>query len=131
MELVRPEPGTVDFRVVFAQAEKQAEEAENLSLEKGRPVDEIFLSQLRRNCAWRYPHEEATHIPQKLGVSAVAKKQASDRYAFYQDTALPGRRTAFRRAEGDALHHFMQYADYDRCAADPAEELERLLRLGF
>ena len=25
----------------------------------------------------------------------------------------------------------MQYADYDRCAADPAEELERLLRLEF
>lgn len=131
MELVRPEPGTVDFRVVFAQAEKQAEEAENLSLEKGRPVDEIFLSQLRRNCAWRYPHKEATHIPQKLGVSAVAKKQASDRYAFTKTPRFLAGEQLSGAQRGDALHHFMQYADYDRCAADPAEELERLLRLEF
>lgn len=131
MELVRPEPGTVDFRVVFAQAEKQAEEAENLSPEKGRPVDEIFLSQLRRNCAWRYPHKEATHIPQKLGVSAVAKKQASDCYAFTKTPRFLAGEQLSGAQRGDALHHFMQYADYDRCAADPAEELERLLRLEF
>ena len=32
---------------------------------------------------------------------------------------------------GDALHHFMQYADYERCAADPDSELERLLQLEY
>ena len=32
---------------------------------------------------------------------------------------------------GDALHHFMQYADYERCAADPDSELERLLQMEY
>lgn len=81
--------------------------------------------------AWRYPYEEATHIPQKLGVSAVAKKETSERYAFTKTPRFLTGEKMSGAQRGDALHHFMQYADYERCAADPDSELERLLQLEY
>ena len=93
--------------------------------------DPATLETLRENAAWRYPHEQATRIPQKLGVSAVAKRETASRYAFTKTPRFLTGETLSGAQRGDALHRFMQYADYARCAADPQEELERLTRMEF
>lgn len=119
------------LQVVFGQVQewKTLENDEATKVVSG--PDEVFLARLRANGAWRYPYEEATHIPQKLGVSAVAKKETSERYAFTKTPRFLTGEKMSGAQRGDALHHFMQYADYERCAADPDSELERLLQLEY
>lgn len=130
LELASPAQEQTALKVVLAQSGQQREEAA-FREEKAACPDEGFLSILRKNSDWRYPYEEATHIPQKLGVSAVAKKETSDRYAFTKTPRFLSGEKLSGAQKGDALHHFMQYADYERCSAAPDEELERLLRLEF
>ncbi len=94
-------------------------------------VDGLVLKKLRERDGWRYPYEEATHLPQKLGVSQVAKKDRVGQYAFSKTPQFLSGEKLSPAQKGDALHQFMQYADYGRCAQNADEELQRLLRLEF
>ncbi len=87
--------------------------------------DENFLALLRARCGWQYPHGAHTRIPAKLAVSALARGEAA--------AGLFAARPAFLRAggmtgaqRGEALHRFLQFADYHRARADLAAEIDRM-----
>lgn len=93
--------------------------------------DPAILKALLAQSQWRYPYEAATKIPRKLGVSAVAKNETVNRYAFTKTPGFLSGRELSAAQRGDALHHFMQFANYENSAKNPAEELSRLQRLSF
>ncbi len=125
------EEAQTPLQIVWGTAEAKQGEKENERAETPGVLDETFLEKLRENADWRYPYEEATRIPQKLGVSAVAKKDPSGRYAFTKTPQFLSGEKLSAAQKGNALHQFMQYADYTKCAEDASRELQRLLRLEF
>lgn len=80
---------------------------------------------------FRYPYLSQTEIPAKLAASQLGKGDMDKEYRFTSRPAfLTGERlTGAQR--GNALHKFMQFADYAAAAQDPAAETERLSRQGF
>lgn len=108
-----------------------SEEKEELEENPAQGIDESILEKLRERASWRYPYEEATRLPQKLGVSQVAKKDRLGRYSFTKTPQFLSGEKLSPAQRGDALHQFMQYADYARCAQNAEEELQRLLELEF
>ncbi|MBO5796771.1 MAG: PD-(D/E)XK nuclease family protein, partial [Clostridia bacterium] len=94
------------------------------------PVDEAYLAALRERLCYTYPFEALGAVPAKLAASALAHQQgerfvATSRPAFFSESALtPAER-------GTALHQFMQFANYEAAAADPAAECRRLVKAGF
>ena len=125
----RPHPFEADFplEVICALPEEAlpvcAEEPEGKAPPK---PDLAMVERLRERFAFRYPFEEATRIPVKLAVSAIAHPEEAGM------TELPRPRFLERAGltpteRGTALHKFMQYANFERAAAHPAAEIERLV----
>ena len=61
----------------------------------------------------------------------MAKKDRLGRYSFTKTPQFLSGEKLSPAQRGDALHQFMQYADYARCAQNAEEELQRLLELEF
>ncbi len=96
------------------------------------PADEAFLQTMEQKLAWRYGHENVQGIPAKVTVTELLRlkeqgvlPQELPRPAFLDGQGL----TAAQR--GTALHHFMQYADFQRAAGSVEQEADRLMREGL
>ena len=77
----------------------------------------------------RYPYEKAVRIPTKLSVSQVVKEGPGHRFL---------RRPSFLRHDeltpaqkGNAIHKFMQFADFKAASRSPEEEIARLVERQF
>lgn len=106
-------------------------DAEKTSETTAASPDEAALEALRRRLAFRYPFEAQTKIPTKMAVSQLAggayaaSYRFSARPAFLQGGGLTGAQ------RGNALHKFMQFADYQAAARDASGEIARMAREGF
>ena len=106
-------------------------DAEKTSETTAASPDEAALEALRRRLAFRYPFEAQTKIPTKMAVSQLAGSayaasyRFSARPAFLQGDGLTGAQ------RGNALHKFMQFADYQAAARDASGEIARMAREGF
>lgn len=88
-------------------------------------------ARLRELLAFRYPYQAQTETPGKIAASQLGKGDAAKEFRF---TARPAFLTGEKLTgaqKGNALHKFMQFADYGLAAKDPAAEIGRLARLGF
>jgi ATP-dependent helicase/nuclease subunit A len=88
--------------------------------------EEALLAELERRIEWVYPYAAHTAIPAKLAVSAVAKgsHDVSRRFAA-RPVFLSGQKLT-PAERGNALHKFMQYADYANARLDLADEIARM-----
>lgn len=94
-------------------------------------ADKTLLRQIERRIEYQYPYKEQTQIPTKLAVSQIAKGEMAKSYRFSRRPAfmLTGGLTPAQR--GNALHKFMQFADYKKAAEHPKQEILRLLERGY
>ncbi|MCR4760450.1 MAG: UvrD-helicase domain-containing protein [Oscillospiraceae bacterium] len=91
-------------------------------------ADPQLLAALQQQCTWEYQSRLAG-LTAKYGVSELAKAE---------DFSAPLRRPLFVREQhglsgaerGTAVHTFMQYADFEKAAADVSAEADRLETLG-
>ena len=131
--LVPPAPAAeipeVEFTLVRAGLAQAPQPPQPAGPEPGQlPALEQALAQ---KLAWRYPHQALTRVPTKLAVSQIAKGELAQahrfasRPAFLQEGGLTGAQ------KGNALHKFMQFADYRRAAQDVEAELARMGSQGF
>ena len=93
--------------------------------------DRQLVSQLQERIGFAYPDQRLIDIPTKMAVSQIAKGEAAKSHRF-------ARRPSFLSADGmtgaqrgNALHHFMQFANYKNAKADPEKELRRMVEKGF
>ncbi|MCI8650254.1 MAG: helicase-exonuclease AddAB subunit AddA [Anaerotruncus sp.] len=93
--------------------------------------DAQLLTQLKRQMDFSYPYLAQTRIPTKMAVSQIAKGDLAKSYRFTRRPAFlqPGGLTAAQK--GNALHKFMQFADYTKAAQNPKAEIERMAQEGF
>lgn len=102
--------------------------AENEGIQPVEP-DAAAMKMIRERFAFRYRQSLLSGIPAKVTASEIHRHTAG---------MVDARRPAFMSADhltsaekGTALHRFMQFCDFEKAAAAPQEECERLVRQGF
>ena len=97
------------------------------------PASPELVEEIHRRLSFRYPYQALNGLAAKRSVSQLVKQQedrqrddaCQSRPAFLLQTGLTP------AEQGTALHEFMQYAHYERAAADLTGERERLVCEGF
>lgn len=99
--------------------------------EEAPAADPARVSVLRERMSYRYPYAELSRTLSKRSASHLGDKPFSTEF-FAETRPESLSKNGMTPAErGTCLHKFMQYADFDRAADDPAEETGRLVREGF
>lgn len=93
--------------------------------------DQVLLRELRERLAWRYPYAALAAVPTKLAASAIGGEGVERAFVAAARPSFLGAAGLTPAERGTALHTFMQFARYDRAAADPATEITRLVGQGF
>jgi len=121
---------------VLLQTEQAEVAAGEQAAEPPRPFDRTAF---RARLDWVYPHLSAARLPAKLSVSELKglREQDPDAEPMLEEhlkLSRPRFTNQFRpqgNEVGNALHQALQFCDFERLAADPEEELARLVREGF
>lgn len=105
--------------------------AEQETAQQDTQTVSITADKLYERMAYTYAYAPLSAIPVKVAASELAHRDiggafvATCRPAFLSDSGMtPAER-------GTALHAFMQLADFDAAAKDPAQEAQRLCDEGF
>lgn len=117
------------FRVTSPEAGQEAEEApvEHPSAE----VDSSLLHRLETELAFRYPYKKLDGMCAKVAASELAAGKFSTRYAASSRPAFFSKTGLTPAERGTALHAYLQFADYQKAAEDPKQELNSLVERGF
>ena len=110
-----------------AQQDEQMQEQQVVPQRMSAPDPEL-LHRLNDKLAFRYPFSSSVSIPTKLAVSDLAKKTGTVLLATPSFAQADGLTPA---QKGNALHKFMQFADYETAKKDPTAELTRMRQLSF
>ncbi|MDL2232307.1 helicase-exonuclease AddAB subunit AddA [Ruminococcaceae bacterium OttesenSCG-928-L11] len=103
-----------------------AAEAEERRREFTAEVDPALMAQLEQQLAFRYPFAGQSTIPSKLAVSTVAKGKHDVAHRFAARPAFLTGEKLNAAEKGNALHKFMQFADYEAAARDTEAEIRRM-----
>ncbi len=93
--------------------------------------DPRLLTLLKERIAYRYPFEAQTRIPTKMAVSQISKGEMAKAYRFARRPAFLSASGLTGAQMGNALHKFMQFADYAAAAKDAPAEIERMVENGY
>lgn len=86
---------------------------------------------LEERLSFIYPYEAQTRIPGKIAASQLGKGDMDKAYRFTSCPSFLTGKGITGAKKGNALHKFMQFADYEKAAKDPVAEIQRLCQLGF
>lgn len=100
------------------------------TLEKQEPPVAL-REQVARQLSFVYPYAAQTAIPTKMGVSEIAKERSAAQYRFSRRPVFMESGGMSAAQKGNALHKFMQFADYRHAADDLAGEMRRMAEKGY
>ncbi|MCI8360350.1 MAG: UvrD-helicase domain-containing protein, partial [Clostridiales bacterium] len=112
---------TADGQLSFFQEAGDGERAEQTRL----------AAELDARFDYVYPYEGLNELTAKTGVAKLVEQRADRAFAFTRRPAFLAKSGLTPAERGVAVHAFMQFADYEAAARDPAAELERLADRGF
>ncbi|MFV0401904.1 MAG: helicase-exonuclease AddAB subunit AddA [Oscillospiraceae bacterium] len=107
------------------ESESVVEEAE--LIRTARP-DKALAEELAKREAFRYQWQRQTELPTKLAVSEVAKGERGQEYRFAKRPRFLTGAGLTPAEKGNALHKFIQFADYTAAKEDLAAEIARMER---
>lgn len=118
-------PETVSWavRVISPESEQIEEMVEE---DHAIPPDVQLLEQLHTLAGWTYVHERETRIPTKFAVSDVVKGERDVQYRFQTRPRFLTEQKLTQAEQGDAMHKFMQFADYQAAYNDLDTEIRRM-----
>lgn len=112
------------FTLRFIEPSEIIARATEQPQEEARPLpQENLVRQVRAAASYRYPFETQVRIPAKLAVTELvggAHTGTLTRPTFSREDRFTA------TDAGNAVHHFMQFADYVRAAKDVEAEVDRL-----
>ena len=119
-------PADFPLEVILIQEKEQpAAETEDLP---DTPADPVLVAKLQERFRWQYPYVADTVTPAKTAVTRIAHPEMQV-FLDKPDFAAKG---GFTPAEkGSIFHRALQFADFEKGAADPAAELLRLTEGGW
>lgn len=89
-----------------------------------------FVEKIKQNAAFRYPYERLRYLQAKASVSDIVHKAEDDRFAFCDKPGFMQGDKLVGAARGTAMHHVMQYINFDQ-QLDVPSEIDRLLEWKF
>ena len=89
-------------------------------------ANEKIIQKLEERMAYVYPYLSHTKIPVKLAVSSAAKKKHDVSYRFAARPSFIKGEKLTAAEKGNAMHKFMQFADYTAAKADVKAEITRM-----
>lgn len=103
------------------------EEEKGEIVRTARP-DKALAEELAKREAFRYPWQHQTELPTKLAVSEVAKGERGQEYRFAKRPRFLTGAGLTPAEKGNALHKFMQFADYTAARENLTAEIARMQR---
>ncbi|MEG1942444.1 MAG: PD-(D/E)XK nuclease family protein, partial [Angelakisella sp.] len=97
----------------------------------GAEPTEEAVEGIQKRMHWEYPYLRDTETPIKLSVSELTKGVDRKDYFFTRRPKLLTQKSFTPTERGIAAHKFMQFADFEKAAADPEKEIARLVEMGF
>lgn len=101
--------------------------------EASAPCEEEILTQysgIIKQLSFEYPFKNAVNVPSKVTASELSEKSSGNTHIFsrpqftYKEGMTPAEK-------GSAVHHFMQYANYENAEICLEDELKRLKEKDF
>lgn len=94
-------------------------------------VDEKLLQQWEQQDNWHYSYQSQTLLPTKLAVSDIVEKSNNTDYHFQRRPRFLTEFSLTSAEKGQALHKFMQFADYHNAKENLENEIERMQKNKF
>ena len=93
-------------------------------------ADDDIVKRITSNIEYSYPNSVLSKLPSKLTVTEIVREETNSdvllsRPAFMASQGMTGAQ------RGEALHKFMQFADYYNASRSASDEIERLLNEKF
>lgn len=116
-------PWLISVKSEFPDQIKMVVEAPSIHVSE---PDEAIISLLKERAGFRYPYLAHTKIPVKLAVSTAARgeRDTSRRFSARPLFLMEEELTAAER--GNAMHKFMQFADYNAARVSIEDEIKRM-----
>ncbi len=113
---------------IYLESAQEKETAVSHGFERASKPDQSLKKQLERRLSYSYSNLGSTLLPNKFAISEIAKGKAAVQYYFQKRPRfeMGGALTGAER--GNAMHKFMQFANYQKAACSVVEELDRLER---
>ena len=111
----------------------KGEEAEAPERRADAPAqsNEALKAEIAGQIDFVYPYASLQGVQAKVAASDLAAREFSAQYAATARPAFLSKQGLTPAEKGTALHAYMQFADYEKAAADPGEELARLVARGY
>lgn len=126
-----PLPCAAHWQVVVQKVQQEVPEDPSTEEAPAPPVDEELLALLQQRLQYRYPYESVAAMPSKVTASSLAAQEHVTQFAFSERPAFLQGDGLTPMERGNALHHFMQFADFHTPACALQQELDRLVAGGF
>ncbi len=124
-DIVVPAKEKWDIRLLRPESEAKEEEKPE-EIPEAKP-DPALEKRLEEDLDYVYPYAALDGVCAKEAVSELAGERFEARYAATSRPAFLGEKGMTPAERGTALHAYLQFADYEKAAADPRGELERLV----
>ena len=113
--------------------EKSADIVEGTDTEQRQfcEPDKEMVDMLKERFDYEYPYQKAVVLPSKLGVSDITKRELEDEFKFSREPSFLSSKDMSGAQRGQALHTFLQFADYDKAAQSCKDEIERMTALKY
>lgn len=119
------------WTILLEEYREPEQPTEEQTAEEPCAPDEALYSRIRAQIDYEYPYQSALGLPAKVAASKLAAEQGASREIILSRPAWMGEKGMTPAERGIALHEFMEFADYDAAARDPAGEAERLVQGGY
>lgn len=120
-----------DWEIILREPVSAVESAISESFEPVAKPDEELLSELKRRVSYKYPYEAETKIPAKLAVSSVSKAESAAMHRFSARPKFMTAEALTAAEKGNAMHKFMQFANYENARNRLEYEIGRMDRERF
>ena len=111
---------------IVIASEEDAQELAVQTLEWTEQPDSELLNKIETKINYKYPDIAQTLVPNKMAVSEVAAKEAGHDFHFVRRPKFMTQQKLTPAERGNALHKFMQFANYENAKFDLPGEIKRM-----
>ena len=121
---------TPEWKLKISPITLEKERKTTLSEQAAVP-DSDMMRKINAHMKFSYAHAAKINIPTKLAISDVAKGKADPARRFLKRPDFMGGEALSATEKGNAMHKFMQFADYSGSSVDLEGEIERMVSCRF
>ena len=127
---IKPIPSADDLKISILRSDGTPKTEVFEKEQKDVKCDCELAEKIKANIDYIYPYEQLKSLQAKASVSAIVHGAENDRFAFSEKPAFMMGDKLSGAARGTAMHHIMQFINYEK-TVDVQAEIERLKEWKF